>query len=102
MGTALRSAIIKMILKIAPEVNLVSSLPIRNAVLKSWIEESQAQEGVNTLSDLVCQARNKVLQIKHVQASKAEGLSTIPSAFKSQISIYFSNRSKWGSSDCIS
>jgi hypothetical protein len=73
MGTALRSAIIKMILKIAAEVNLVSSLPIRNAVLKSWIEESQTQEGVNTLSDLVCQVRDKLLQIKHVQASKIKG-----------------------------
>ena len=73
MGTALRSAIIKMILKIAPEVNLVSSLPIRNVVLKSWAEESQAEEGVNTLLDLVCQARDELLQIKHAQASKMKG-----------------------------
>ena len=73
MGTALRSAIMKMILKIAAEVNLVSSLSIRNAVLKGWIGESQAQEGVNTLFDLVCQVRDKLLQIKHVQASKMKG-----------------------------
>jgi len=73
MGTALRGAIMKMILKIAAEVNLVSSLSIRNAALKGWIEESQAEEGVNTLLDLVCQARDELLQIKHAQASKMKG-----------------------------
>ena len=52
---------------------LVSSLSIRNAVLKSWIEEPQAQEGVNTLFELVCQVGDELLQIKHVQASKMRG-----------------------------
>ena len=73
MGTALRSAIMKMILKIAPEVNLISPLSIRNAVLKSWIEESQVQEGGNTLFDFVCQVRDGALQIKDVQASIMRG-----------------------------
>jgi hypothetical protein len=79
---------------------LVSSLSIRNAVLKSWIEELQAQEGVNTLFDLVCQVKDELLQIKYVEASRMGGCRSTPPI--PQISIYFSNRSKWGSSDCIS
>jgi len=45
--------------------SLISSLSIRNAVLKSWIEESQTQEGVNTLFGLVCQVKKELPQINH-------------------------------------